>query len=100
MNPHEPLSIVLGGETWSLIFTTRRNMPRKTWGDCDRRKRVIRVRRDLSPQNTLDTLIHELRHAQHPIMFEAEEFIDHTSTELAVALLSVCNVRFKFKKPC
>lgn len=83
----QKFEVTLGGEQWTLVFTTRRTMPKKTWGDCDRFARRIRVRRDLSPKNFLDTLIHELRHAQHPVMFEAEEFINSTSTEIAEALI-------------
>ena len=78
--------------TWTIQFTTRRQMPKKTWGDCNRKLRRIRVRVDLSEQNMLDTLIHEIRHAQHPVMFEAEEFISDTSTEIAVALIATGRV--------
>ena len=81
--------VTLGGKEWEIIFTSRSNMPKKTWGDCDCERNRIRVRTDLSPQNFLDTLIHEMRHAQHPVMFEAEEFIDSTSTELAKGILRV-----------
>lgn len=81
--------VILGGVSWTVEFHTIKTMPKKTWGDCNRAIRRIRVRRDLSPRNFLDTLIHELRHAQHPIMFEAEEFITSTSTEIADALLKL-----------
>lgn len=63
-------------------------MPKKrTWGLCCWDDRTIYVRRDLSYRNVLDTLIHEMRHAQHPVMFEAAEWIDTTSTELADGLI-------------
>jgi len=78
---------------WMVQFEGKQKMPKKTWGDCDREKRLIRVRQDLCEVNFLDTLIHELRHAQHPVMFEAEEFISDTSTELAIALLATGRVR-------
>ena len=80
-------TVKLGGLEWQIRFVTKRQMPRKTWGDCNRVKKVIRVRKDLSPKNVLDTLIHEMRHAQHPVMFEAEEFINETSTEIADGLV-------------
>ena len=82
-----PVEIEISGEQWSIEFHTRRTMPKNTWGDCHREKKRIRVRKDLSPKNVLDTLIHEVRHAQHPVMFEAEEFIDSTSTEIAEAII-------------
>tara|TARA_R100001594_G_scaffold125731_1_gene162807 strand:- start:62 stop:346 length:285 start_codon:yes stop_codon:yes gene_type:complete len=80
------IETTLGGERWTIKFVRRKDMPKKTWGDCDWEAKIIRVRKDLSIVNVLDTLIHELRHGQHQIMFEAEEFIDSTSTELAKAL--------------
>lgn len=83
------LAVTLGGERWLLRLVNRRQMPSRTWGDCNRATKVIRVRYDLSDRNFLDTLIHELRHAQHPIMFEAEEFITDTSTEIAAVLTAV-----------
>lgn len=82
-------------EDWTIQFTTIKKMPRKTWGDCDWGKRVIRVRYDLSPKNFLDTLIHEIRHAQHPVLFEAETFITQTSTEIADVLLKTRRVMVK-----
>lgn len=78
---------------WTVRFENKRQMPQKTWGVCNRGKRLIRCREDLCEVNFLDTLIHELRHAQHPVMFEAEEFISDTSTELAIALLATGRVR-------
>lgn len=87
-NVRRKLPVLIGGEPWSLLLLTRQDMPRNTWGDCNRRTKTIRVRCDLSPKNMLDTMIHEIRHAQHPIMFEAEEFIGNTSTEIAEILLA------------
>ncbi len=72
---------------WEVLFATRSQMPKATWGDCNRKKKRLRVRTDLSDLNFLDTMIHEIRHAQHPVMFEAEEFISDTSTEIARILL-------------
>jgi hypothetical protein len=85
--------VILGGELWTIKFVKRKDMPKKTWGDCDWDRKIIRVRKDLSPLNVLDTLIHEARHGQHQIMFEAEEFIDSTSTELAKILYEVGMVK-------
>jgi Zn-dependent peptidase ImmA (M78 family) len=80
--------ITLGGETWTVRWVTRKQMPKNDWGHCFWDEKLILVRKDLSLQNRLDTLIHELRHAQHKVMFEAEEFIDSTSTELAIGILA------------
>jgi len=78
---------------WTVRFEKKSQMPQKTWGVCNRKTHIIRCREDLCEVNFLDTLIHELRHAQHPVMFEAEEFISDTSTELAIALLATGRVR-------
>ena len=78
---------------WVVEFCNKTHMPKMTWGVCNRNKQLIRVRQDLCELNFLDTLIHEIRHAQHPVLFEAEEFISDTSTELAAALLATGRVR-------
>lgn len=84
----EPVHVKLRDQWWKIEFHTRRSMPRGVWGDCNIKTNVIRVRRDLSPKNFVDTLIHEVRHAQHPVLFEAEAFISDTSTEIAEALIA------------
>jgi len=78
----------LGGIPWQIKWTTRKQMPKDTWGLCDWKTKTILVRKDLSKRNRLDTLLHEMRHAQHPITYEAESWIDSTSTELADGLIS------------
>jgi hypothetical protein len=80
--------VKLGGESWEIRFVRRRDLPKDRVGECDWNSRVIRVRKDLCRKTVLDTLIHEMRHAQHPVMFEAEEFITNTSTELAIGLIA------------
>lgn len=69
-------------------MVTRRQLPKKSWGSCNYDKRLILIRRDLSHRNMLDTMLHEFRHALHPILFCAEDWISDTSTELADALLA------------
>jgi hypothetical protein len=83
-------TIILGSEEWQVKFVRRGNpnVPRKKWGICDWDNRIIYIRKDLSTRNVLDTLLHEMRHAQHPVMFEAEHFINWTSTELADGLIA------------
>jgi len=77
----------LGSETWQLRFVTKGQLPKNWWGRCRPDKKLIEVRYDLSRKNVLDVLIHEMRHAQHPVMFEAETFIDETSTQLAEGII-------------
>jgi hypothetical protein len=79
--------VILGGDIWTVEFVRKKDLARDTLGECCWGKRRIRVRKDLCAATILDTLIHEMRHAQHPVMFEAESFIDRTSTELAKGLI-------------
>lgn len=92
--------MTIRGNEWKVKLVTRRDMPRNHWGDCDWDKRVIRVRRDLSPKNFLDTLIHEVRHAQHEICYEAENYISWTSTNLAEIILATELVKVFTGKKC
>lgn len=80
--------VILGGEEWEVRFVRRKDLPKGWLGSCDRSTKIIRVRKDLCYRTILDTLIHEMRHAQHPVLFEAEEFITGTSTELAIGLIA------------
>jgi hypothetical protein len=86
------IEVKLNNEAWEVHLVDKGEMPAKTWGDCCLSRRRIRVRRDLSEANVLDTLIHELRHALEP--FLAEEFVDSTSTTLSQAL-TACGVRLE-----
>jgi hypothetical protein len=83
------IPISIRGQSWTLKLVTRKGVPKKTWGDCNSKTKIIRVRSDLSRKNFLDTLIHEIRHAQHEICYEAEEFINWTSTEIAHVICQV-----------
>jgi hypothetical protein len=86
------IEVKINGDAWEIHFVRRKDMPSKTWGDCCHHRKRIRVRRDLSERNTLDTLVHELRHAIEPFLDEA--FVDLSSTVLADALLA-CGVRIE-----
>jgi hypothetical protein len=92
------IAVTIQKEAWMIKFVSIRQMPKKTWGDCDWGRRIIRVRHDLSPKNFLDTLIHEIRHAQHPVMFEAESFVTTTSTEIAQILMATGKIEVRNKR--
>ena len=79
---------ILGGQKWSIKFVNRYQLPsRKHMGVCEWDSKTILIYKRLPEFERIDTLIHECRHAQNPVLFEAEEFIDWTSTELARAIL-------------
>ena len=75
----------INGHVWSVHFVRRGQLPKSCFGDCHLERRRIRVRYDVCEQTMLDTLLHELTHALRP--HEDEEFVEHTSTQLAKALL-------------
>lgn len=82
--------VVLGGELWNIKFVRRHQLPKgwQDYGYCDWDKRTIYVRKDRCKRAVVDTLIHEMRHAQHPVLFEAEDFVNRTSTEITNGLLA------------
>jgi hypothetical protein len=83
--------LILGGQLWTVEFLRRNTMPmlngRKAVGLCYWDDKRILVRKDLCPLTVVDTLIHEMRHGQHEVLFEAESYIEWTSTELAQGLI-------------
>lgn len=89
----EIVEVKINGERWSIRLLTYRQwkkqtLPAKTWGLCNRSTRTITVRKDLSKQTFLDTLVHELVHAQNELLFEAEETVTRMGTDIAKALLA------------
>jgi hypothetical protein len=87
----------IAGKTWTIYLLTRRQwqrekLPKDTWGWCNRFKRTIHVRRDLSKERVLDTLCHEIIHAENELLFEAEEVVTRMGTDIAKALLATGRV--------
>lgn len=81
------MKAILGnGERWTIDFVKKDAIPIKTWGDCNNKTKVIRVRTDLSDVNVLDTFLHEMLHASNYLCF-SEEFVTQTATQMARALL-------------
>ncbi|MGB1649668.1 MAG: hypothetical protein ACPHEP_01455 [Acidimicrobiales bacterium] len=78
--------VKFNGKLWNVTYTVRREMPKKTWGTCNDKNSLIRVRTDLSTKNFLDTYIHEMLHAANFQCF-SEEFVEQTATEIAKALM-------------
>lgn len=83
----------LNSSKWEINLLTyrqwnRSKLPKKTWGLCDRCNKKIFVRCDLSKQAFLDTLLHELIHAENEILFEAEETVTRMGTDISKALLA------------
>lgn len=89
----ESVKTKINGLEWEIQLLTYRQwkskkLPAKTWGVCNRDSRTIYVRVDLSKQTFLDTLLHELIHAQNELLFEAEETVTRMGTDIARALLA------------
>lgn len=92
-NPMESVKSEINGHQWTIHLLTYRqwksqSLPAKTWGLCNRSKRTISVRKDLAKQTFLDTLVHELVHAQNELLFEAEETVTRMGTDISKALLA------------
>jgi hypothetical protein len=89
----ESVKTKINGKEWTINLLTYRQwnserLPKKTWGVCNRDTLTISVRVDLSKQTFLDTLLHELIHAQNELLFEAEETVTRMGTDIARALLA------------
>ena len=81
------MQVILGNnEEWSIEFVQKDDIPKKTWGDCNNKTKVIRVRTDLSDLNVLDTFLHEMLHASNYVCF-SEQFVEQTATQMARALI-------------
>ncbi len=93
----ESVKTKINGCEWTINLLTYRQwnakrLPKKTWGVCNRQTKTISVRVDLSKQTFLDTLLHELIHAQNELLFEAEETVTRMGTDIARALLATDRV--------
>ena len=93
----ETIKTQIDGKQWTIHLLTRRQwkreqLPEDTWGWCDRFARTIHVRRDLAKETVLDTLVHELIHAENEWLFEAEEVVTRMGTDIAKALLATGRV--------
>ncbi len=89
----ESVETVINGSVWTINLLTyrqwkKKRLPQKTWGLCNRSSKTIPIRIDLSKQSFLDTLLHELIHAQNELLFEAEETVTRMGTDIAKALLA------------
>jgi hypothetical protein len=73
----------IGGRTWQIRFV-RKDHPKvvKCWGKCYWEPREIYVRHDLARSTVREVLIHEMIHATCRLMFVAEEWVDHSATEI------------------
>lgn len=73
----------IGGKTWQIRFV-KRGHPKvpKCWGMCYWEPREIYVRYDLSRSRVREVLIHELIHATCRLMFVAEEWVEHSASEI------------------
>jgi hypothetical protein len=80
------LRVTVGGRYWALSFP--KSMPRSMWGFTDdpkQKRKSIKVKRTLRPDQFLDTLIHELLHAAE---WDAnEEWVDKIGTHTAQILI-------------
>lgn len=64
----------IGKRTWKLLFVKELppdpNLPLERYGDTTWADQLIRIQKDLRPEETLETIIHELLHARFPKLKE------------------------------
>lgn len=75
------------GKIWRLCFVKYPELGRKTAGDCSPvgAPRRIRVATDMSPQKTLDTIIHEMLHASNDAL--SEEHVTELASDIARTIM-------------
>jgi hypothetical protein len=79
------MTLQLLGRVWRLLWVKR--LGRNTAGECespDTPKKVIRILKDLEPENELRLVLHECLHAC--AWWLDEEWIDSASRDLARVL--------------
>lgn len=84
MKPFSSFWLYIDGARWRFRFVKSSQIPPDRWGDCDppsNPKRTIRVREALKAKDRLETVIHEVLHAQHP--YASEQTVQQQSLELS-----------------
>lgn len=76
----------IDGRAWRIVFARIRDFGDCQYGAC-RRTRRIRISPDQSDEDLLDTLVHEILHAQDWAL--SEEAVTQRATEIAAAVLRV-----------
>ena len=76
---------IIEGNIWAVEPCRRREMGCDSDGECDYENLTIRVYRDLMPGLMLETVIHEVIHAQQPDM--TEEAVERRAREIARVLI-------------
>lgn len=65
--PNRSYHVFINEQKWQIKFCP---VPSDLWGDCDYKKKEIRVSHRLYGQDRLDVLLHELIHARWPDLCE------------------------------
>ena len=92
-----PLRVSLGGRIWRVVWCGRMTDYGQIEYGSDRESRVIRVRKQQTDHELLDTLIHEALHAQMPEVEEAT--IDQRAGEIAALVQRVFDLHRRVRKP-
>ena len=82
----KPTQVMIEGNLWAILPSKRGEMAaRDNDGECNFDDLTIRVYRDLGRHAQLETVIHEVMHAQQPDM--TEEAITRRAREITRALI-------------
>lgn len=87
MKKPDDFQVEIAGQTWSFIFV-KKGHPKvpQAYGMCYWNDREIYIRYDLTKDTVRMLVIHEALHATCRLLFVAEEWVDHTATELNNAI--------------
>lgn len=75
----------IGGKSWKIKFLPSKIL--RDDGACSKRRQVIKVHQSLSGKKLLETVIHEVLHAEHWQI--DEEYVNVTAADLARILWRV-----------
>ena len=85
--------VIFENDYWTIQYVTKNQMEKGVWGDANDEKKTVRVRKDLSGVNFLDTLIHELLHAS-AFRQLSEDYVETTANEIAKAVVRSGRIKF------
>ena len=90
-------NVLIEDAIWSIQPCLRREMDSPAYdGQCDHRRQEIRVYKDLPLVAQIETVIHEVMHAQQPDL--SEEAVTRRARELTRALIKTGLVKREVKR--
>lgn len=83
---YKDMAATLDGDPWTIVWVDQQEMP-GLLGQCDRTRNEIRIVKGQTEEFELDTLLHEIDHAQCD--WKNEEHVYRHATESARVLMKM-----------